>query len=192
MRTLPGGGFVVRDFTLADLRDAIELRGILEGSAARFAAERWTNPRSFHRLAAAVAAMDALYAAESFDFATYVTENERFHAALLDLAQSPMLSRALAQATALPFASPSAFVWAQSEMDKRNHILLIAQDQHRLILEAVQNREGARAEALAREHARLALRNLEAALKNRTALDAVLGSALIRTDSEDDDHALRA
>ena len=192
LRTLPGGGFVVRDFTLADLRDAIELRGILEGSAARFAAERWTNPRSFHRLAAAVAAMDALYAAESFDFATYVTENERFHAALLDLAQSPMLSRALAQATALPFASPSAFVWAQSEMDKRNHILLIAQDQHRLILEAVQNREGARAEALAREHARLALRNLEAALKNRTAMDAVLGSALIRTDSEDDDHALRA
>ena len=83
-------------------------------------------------------------------------------------------------------------MWAQSEIDKRNHILLIAQDQHRLILEAVQNREGTRAEALAREHARLALRNLEAALKNRTAMDAVPGSALIRTDSEDDDHALRA
>ena len=184
LRTLPGGGFVVRDFTIADLRDAIELRGILEGSAARFAAERWVNPRSLLRLSGAVAAMDALFLADEFDFAAYVTENERFHAA--------MLARALAQATALPFASPSAFVWAQSEIDKRNHVLLIAQDQHRLILEAVQNREGARAEALAREHARLAIRNLEAALKNRTAMDAVPGSALIRTDSEDDNHALRA
>jgi GntR family transcriptional regulator, vanillate catabolism transcriptional regulator len=192
LRTLPGGGFVVRDFTISDIRDAIELRGILEGSAARFAAERWTNPRSLNPLARSVAAMDALFEAASFDFAAYVAENERFHTALLDLAQSAMLARALAQATALPFASASAFVMAQSEIDKRNRILLIAQDQHRLILEAVQNREGGRAEALAREHARLAIRNLEASLRNQAAFDAVPGSALIRTDSEEDDHAIRA
>ena len=97
-----------------------------------------------------------------------------------------------ASALSLPFASASAFVMAQSEIDKRNRILLIAQDQHRLILEAVQNREGGRAEALAREHARLAIRNLEASLRNQAAFDAVPGSALIRTDSEEDDHAIRA
>src|ERR1700685_501364 len=37
---LPGGGYVVREFTQADIRDAIELRGVLEGTAARFAAQR--------------------------------------------------------------------------------------------------------------------------------------------------------
>src|SRR6476469_9358397 len=37
---LPGGGFTVRGFTLAEALDAIELRGVLEGTAARFAAER--------------------------------------------------------------------------------------------------------------------------------------------------------
>ncbi len=192
LRTLPGGGFVVRDFTAADIEDAIELRGVLEGTAARLAAERWSNPRMLARLATSVAAMDALLAVPDFDFAQYVTENERFHAALLDLAQSPMLTRALVQATALPFASPSAFVRAQSEMEDNRRVLTIAQDQHRCILEAIQGREGSRAEALAREHARLARRNLDAALHNRAMLEAVPGSALIRKDSEDNDDALRA
>src|SRR5690349_3703650 len=37
---LPGGGFVVKDFSEDDIHDAIELRGTLEGLAARLAAER--------------------------------------------------------------------------------------------------------------------------------------------------------
>ena len=40
LEPLPGGGFVVRAFTLRDVTDAIELRGVLEGTAARLAAER--------------------------------------------------------------------------------------------------------------------------------------------------------
>src|SRR5579862_6670887 len=36
----PGGGFVVREFTLTDVWDAIEMRGVLEGTAARLGAER--------------------------------------------------------------------------------------------------------------------------------------------------------
>src|SRR3954469_1055573 len=40
LETLPGGGFVVRAFSRSDIDDAIELRGVLEGTAARFAAER--------------------------------------------------------------------------------------------------------------------------------------------------------
>ena len=37
---LPNGGFIVKDFSEADIRDAIEVRGTLEGLAARLAAER--------------------------------------------------------------------------------------------------------------------------------------------------------
>jgi|SRR5438876_5341236 len=37
---IPSGGFRIRSFSLADIRDAIEIRGVLEGTAARFAAER--------------------------------------------------------------------------------------------------------------------------------------------------------
>src|SRR5438309_5301016 len=37
---IPSGGFRLRSFGLADIRDAIEIRGVLEGTAVRFAAER--------------------------------------------------------------------------------------------------------------------------------------------------------
>ena len=40
LEALPSGGFMVREFSEADIRDAIELRGTLEGLAARLAAER--------------------------------------------------------------------------------------------------------------------------------------------------------
>src|ERR671924_755438 len=40
IEALPAGGYAVRQFTRADIDDAIELRGLLEGTAARFAAER--------------------------------------------------------------------------------------------------------------------------------------------------------
>src|SRR4249919_2634746 len=36
------GGFTVRQFTLAEVLDAIEIRGVLEGTVARLAAERLT------------------------------------------------------------------------------------------------------------------------------------------------------
>src|SRR5207253_10203621 len=40
LEALPGGGFVVKDFSEDDIHDAIELRGTLEGLAVRLAAER--------------------------------------------------------------------------------------------------------------------------------------------------------
>src|SRR5256885_9714817 len=47
LRNLSGGGYAVRAFTQADMRDAVELRGVLEGTAARFAAGRGaTRPES--------------------------------------------------------------------------------------------------------------------------------------------------
>jgi DNA-binding GntR family transcriptional regulator len=40
------GGFVVRQFSFPDVIDAIELRGVLEGTAARLAAERGATPEA--------------------------------------------------------------------------------------------------------------------------------------------------
>ena len=44
------GGFVVRGFAISDVYDAIELRGILEGAAARLAAERLRREQQHFRL----------------------------------------------------------------------------------------------------------------------------------------------
>src|SRR5438552_2728132 len=58
LEPLGGGGFVVRSFTRADVADAIELRGVLEGTAARLAAERLRSPDELEPLVDAAAQLD--------------------------------------------------------------------------------------------------------------------------------------
>ncbi len=41
---IPSGGYAVRSFSRQEVIDAIELRGVLEGAAARLAAERGATP----------------------------------------------------------------------------------------------------------------------------------------------------
>jgi GntR family transcriptional regulator, vanillate catabolism transcriptional regulator len=110
----------------------------------------------------------------------FVRLNERYHSLLVGLAGSSVLTRAVEHIVALPFASPSAFVMAQSALADAHQILILSQEQHRAILEAVAAGAGARAENVAREHSNLAKRNLQAAAKRDTPLHTVAGGNLIR------------
>jgi GntR family transcriptional regulator of vanillate catabolism len=58
-------------------------------------------------------------------------------------------------------------------------VLTIAQDHHRYVVEAIELRQGARAESLMREHARLAHRNLQFVLRDRESLRSIPGGAMI-------------
>jgi GntR family transcriptional regulator of vanillate catabolism len=80
------------------------------------------------------------------------------------MAGSPLIAQQLERATSLPFASPSGFVVVQANSPAARDMLVIAQDQHGQVLDAIENREGSRAEALMREHSRIAQRNLREAL----------------------------
>ncbi len=182
LETLPYGGFAVKAFSLREVHDAIELRGALEGLAARFAAERGAGAVQLAEMKTCLMEVDQLLSGEALtsdDFTLYVEINQRFHALLLDLADSPPLTHQLARVVALPFASPSGFVMAQAMQPQARTILVIAQEQHRALVEAIEGREGARAEAIMREHARLARRNLQLAEDNREALELIPGGALI-------------
>jgi GntR family transcriptional regulator of vanillate catabolism len=110
----------------------------------------------------------------------YVDLNERLHGLLLRAARSPVLERALDSIVALPFASPSAFVLAEAELPESREILVVAQSHHRALVDAIEKREGARAEGIAREHARIAKRNLDVVLAHREILQRVPGASLIR------------
>jgi GntR family transcriptional regulator of vanillate catabolism len=183
VETIPSGGFAVKSFSQQDVFDAIEIRGTLEGLAARLAAERGSIAR-LGPLQACLQELDRLVEAaiKSEDaFPGYVAANARLHALIIDLAESPALKRQIDRAVSLPFASPSGFVMAQAIMPESHCILLVAQDQHRCVVEAIANREGARAQAIMQEHARLAARNLQLALGNSKALERVRGGSLIRT-----------
>ncbi len=183
IETLPGGGYVVRAFSEADLNDAIDLRGVLEGFAARRAAERGPSRGELAEAKLILAGIDRLLAAPDLGeegFATYVDLNARFHQALVGLAASPTLAREIERVSALPLASPSGFVRLQSRLPEARAVVVLAQDHHTSVIEAIEGREGARAESLMREHARLARRNLQAALADRARLDDLPGGNFIR------------
>ena len=185
LEAIPSGGFMVKGFSERDILDSIELRGTLEGLAARFAAKRGVSARDLAPLKENLAELDALVNQERVSveaFSVYVTLNARFHALLTELSRSAPVIRQIDRASALPFASPSGFVMAQSALPEAHQILMIAQEHHRVVVDAIENREGARAEAIMREHARLAARNLRLALRNRTHLDLLpaLAQAAVR------------
>ncbi|WP_235855979.1 GntR family transcriptional regulator [Mesobaculum littorinae] len=170
------GGFMVRTFTRADVIDAIELRGVLEGTAARLAAERGAAPE---RLEAARHLLGQLEdclppGSQPVDLERYSDLNTEFHKVLARLPGSRMVERELTRTVHLPFAAPSAF------LPNFGHDLTLAQTQHRALVDAIANREGARAEAVAREHARTARRNLEFVMSGDPSLiGQVPGLALI-------------
>lgn len=166
LERMSSGGCRVARFDLDDINDAIELRGVIEGTAARLAAERGAKPKLLVEAKAVLDQIDAaLSRAEGLDFDGYVQLNARFHDLLSRLAGSTVIRREVERVYRLPLASPSAFLRGQEVVPDFTASLMRAQGQHRAILEAIEHREGARAEALAREHARLARKNL-AYLKN--------------------------
>lgn len=176
-----GGGFVVRSFTYHDVIDAIELRGVLEGTAARIAAERGISTEQAKEIRAVVDEIDTCFGAldTPADFDRYSELNAAFHTLLAELCGSPIIQRELDRVKSLPFASPSAFVLGRADSVAAHRALVVAQIQHRALVDAIESRESARAEALAREHARIARENLD---MNRAGADSgrnLPGMALI-------------
>ena len=85
------GGFAVRSFSLADIEEAVMLRGILEGTVARLAAENQAQRTDLTEMERALYEMDGLLKKDhTVDILTrYVAANERFHSALLELVDAP-------------------------------------------------------------------------------------------------------
>lgn len=180
---LPAGGFAVQTFTESAIHDAIEIRGTLEGLAARLAAERGVKPVALSAVKAVLAQLDEVVRGDLSEaaFSRYIELNAGFHAHVVELAGSDLLAWQIERVSSLSFASPSAFVRIQASVPEGRESFVLAQAQHRLVLEAIENREGARAEALMREHARIAHGNLRLALTDADRLSGLLpGVGLIR------------
>ena len=173
------GGFTVRGYTPAEALDAIEVRGVLEGTAARLAAERLVDSAELATLRHLGEEMERLERLTLDSFGHYMDLNEAFHAAIVDLAKSVMLKRAIRHAVSLPFASPSAMVFPTSGLSHADQALALAKEHHRGLVEAIAARHGTRAENLAREHAFIGRRVMAMALADGEALSRIPGASLI-------------
>ena len=91
LQALPSGGYAVRTFSEREVADAIELRGTLEGLAARLAAERGVAQGLMAQASACLDQIDQLLEGSALDeamFADYVQLNARFHHLLAGMPDS--------------------------------------------------------------------------------------------------------
>jgi GntR family transcriptional regulator of vanillate catabolism len=149
-------GYVVRAFTAADIIDAIDLRAIIEGLAARRVAERGISKTALRELRECLDGGDAIFQKRHIvetDEARYAEMNARFHSLVLQAASSPILSAALERNNRIPFAAPQALAFDKTNLEQTFDMLHYAHRQHHAIVEALERGESARAESLMREHA---------------------------------------
>ena len=149
-------GFTVRSVTPAEIVDAVEVRGVLEGLAARQLAERGAGAAVRLELEACLADGDALmakgYLGEE-DAVVYLDMNIRFHRAIVEGAGNIAVMEALARNDHLPFASVKALAIDRQNLQREFQRLNYAHMQHHAIAEALAAGQSARVEALMREHA---------------------------------------
>ena len=161
----PNRGFTVREFPLAAIVDAYEIRASLEGVAARFAAERGVSADERAVIEQSLEAGDKLLAHGKFeagDLTIYRDINGDFHDALLAAARNRMLAEMIRICHHVPVSSSRNIVVFEYHDVRRRH------DDHHRIFEAIMQREPHRAEILMREHVSVVKTSLIKSLTSRT------------------------
>ena len=154
-------GFVVRSFSRDDVLCGLEIRGVLEGLAARRLAERGLSDDERRGLKACIddgSRLVALVDPGEDDLLQWSELNGRFHDIIINGAGSRTVADAIARNNHLPFASSDSIIFDMDRIDEEFRKIQMAHLQHQLVFQALEAGEGTRAEMLMREHAYIGLR----------------------------------
>jgi GntR family transcriptional regulator of vanillate catabolism len=176
-------GYVVRGLSTADILDAIDLRGVLEGMAARRIAETGASRAVLQALRVCLAEGDQILAeghvADKAE-ALYVDMNVRFHQIIVLECRSAIIQQALERNARIPFAGPQALAVDKTSLERMHETLAYAHRQHHYIVSAIERREGSRVEALMREHTNPVKENLNIPASGGEDRDAKPHLTLVR------------
>lgn len=157
-------GYLIREFTDSDVQCALEVRGALEGLAARRLAEQGMSDDVRQELQACIEDESKLlekgYLTEE-DVEGWSQLNTRFHKLIIHASGSAPIADAIARNNHLPFASFDSLIIDTNALNKEYEKLRFAHLQHQIVLDALLMGEGARAEMLMREHAYVGMRYAE-------------------------------
>jgi GntR family transcriptional regulator of vanillate catabolism len=158
LERLPTRGFRVRGFSVDEVADAIDVRGTLEGMAARLAAQRGIRGDLLLSLkACALEGRQLLDQAAAnlcrIDASAWVPMNVRFHRTLLEAAGNRTLTKAMEQVSRSPLAGAASLSLQGVQAQLEFTFISRAQQDHEDVVDAIVARDGTRAEALMREHA---------------------------------------
>lgn len=152
---IPRRGYHVRRLGLAELTETYRLRELLEDEAVRLAAPR-LDDALFGVLEDAMGTMEA--AASSGDVATMTEANRRFHFTIYAAAGSPRMTDFIRQLWQSTDAYRSRYYGDSSHRNRVN-------DEHRLIVAALQNHAVEDAIDLLRKHRTAAVESLRSLLE---------------------------
>ncbi len=138
----PNRGASVRSYAPADLDELYQLRALLEGHAARVAAER-IAPGAIGLLEESCERFDALR--DTGDSAALAAENQCFHETILSATGSERLIALVRKVVEVPLVYRS-FLWYSDEQR------LISLHYHRQIAAALSARDAERAESIMKAH----------------------------------------
>lgn len=148
-------GYFVRSFSQQDVIDAIDLRGLLEGMAARMLAERGAAPSVLQALQSCLDEGDRIFVTVGFtedDGAAFAAMNTRFHAIVVEAANSKVIADAITANDRVPFAAAGAVAFDKMPPEFMFELLRYAHRQHHAVVDALTHGQSARVELLMREH----------------------------------------
>lgn len=152
----PTRGYAVREISGKLIHDALEVRGVLEGLAAKTLAEQGLTDQQKLTLQECIQEIEQLFN-EHTEFGDAELEryhhfNVIFHDTIIQGAQNIALLQALAKNNQLPMASAQAITFDQTKALSEYRRLHYAHLQHCSIYDALLHRQAGRAETLMREH----------------------------------------
>lgn len=153
----------VADWSLGDVADAFELRAMMEGYAARRAAERMDDA-TLERLRACNSAIYAAIRGKSVDVSAFLEHNRDFHEIILETADSRRLTSLLGALIEQPVVWRTAQHYGR-EAFNRSH------SEHDDLLAAFSRKDGAWAEAIMAGHIRRAFHAYADAHSGMAAID---------------------
>lgn len=178
-------GYAARSVTGEQVRQAIEVRGVLEGLVARQAAERGLGPATDRLLTRLLADGDRLFAAGTLsesDLDRYQDYNQALHDALVEAGGNPAAAEALARNNYQPFASAGAMALDLQDLAAEFRHLQAAHAQHVAVVGAIRRGDAGVAEQIMRDHAFAAVRNLNVFERLGPDLHASVAARAVRSD----------
>jgi GntR family transcriptional regulator of vanillate catabolism len=146
---VPNRGYSVRSLDADRLISVFDIRGVLEGLAARLAAERGMDEATQADFQSALAQGDRIMQRGKLvpaDRDRFGEVNVRIHEAILRAADNRMLNDMIRICRNIPISSDRNVLWNDYGWIRRGH------DDHHRMFDAIRLRDGSRAEQLMREH----------------------------------------
>ncbi len=190
-----GRGYTVQSPTVADILQAVQVRGHLESLAARLMAQAKDRANHLPAMAAAIDTLDEQISLGRIDepmIHKMQAANKIFHTTILDGCGNDYVGFTCKQISHLPMLAAGSMVFDRSVLDTPERMerglfrLRLGNAQHKVIYEAIEQGDAVRAEGMMREHANTMIEYIETFEKRDgrlTVFDLVAYSA---ADSDND------